>query len=99
MAAGAIGRQRAHQQERFLFHAEWRILARLRHCLSIYRKTRAGVFVYSWPMANNLSFFSIHVDNLDRARAFYERVFGWRFEPWGPPGFYLIHTGDEKSPG
>jgi predicted enzyme related to lactoylglutathione lyase len=21
------------------------------------------------------------------------------FEPWGPPGFYLIHTGDEASPG
>ena len=21
------------------------------------------------------------------------------FEPWGPPGFYLIHTGDEGSPG
>jgi predicted enzyme related to lactoylglutathione lyase len=50
-------------------------------------------------MANNLSFFSIHADNLDRARGFYETVFGWRFEPWGPPGFYLIHTGDEKSPG
>jgi predicted enzyme related to lactoylglutathione lyase len=26
-------------------------------------------------------------------------VFGWAFEPWGPPGFYLIHTGDETSPG
>lgn len=21
---------------------------------------------------------------------FYELVFGWTFEPWGPPGFYLI---------
>jgi predicted enzyme related to lactoylglutathione lyase len=50
-------------------------------------------------MANNLSFFSIHVDDIPRARGFYEGVFGWRFEPWGPPGFYLIHTGDEKSPG
>jgi predicted enzyme related to lactoylglutathione lyase len=50
-------------------------------------------------MANNLSFFSIHVDDTARARAFYEGVFGWRFEPWGPPGFYLIHTGDEANPG
>jgi predicted enzyme related to lactoylglutathione lyase len=50
-------------------------------------------------MANNLSFFSIHADDLDRTRGFYEAVFGWKFEPWGPPGFYLIHTGDEKSPG
>jgi len=50
-------------------------------------------------MANNLSFFSIHVDDLTRARKFYEGTFGWRFEPWGPPGFYLIHTGDEQNPG
>jgi len=50
-------------------------------------------------MPNNLSFFSIHVDDLTRARQFYEATFGWRFEPWGPPGFYLIHTGNEASPG
>jgi predicted enzyme related to lactoylglutathione lyase len=41
----------------------------------------------------------LHVDDVDRARKFYEAVFGWEFEPWGPPGFYLIHTGDETSPG
>jgi predicted enzyme related to lactoylglutathione lyase len=50
-------------------------------------------------MPNNLASFAIHVDDVDRARAFYEAVFGWVFEPWGPPGFYLIHTGDEASPG
>jgi len=50
-------------------------------------------------MPNNLSFFSIHADDLARARRFYEEVFAWRFEPWGPPGFYLIHTGDELNPG
>ena len=50
-------------------------------------------------MANNLSFFSIHADDLDRARQFYGEVFGWRFEPWGPPGFYLVHTGDDRNPG
>ena len=50
-------------------------------------------------MACNISFFAIHVDDVARGRAFYETVFGWRFEPWGPPGFYLIHTGDEKDPG
>jgi predicted enzyme related to lactoylglutathione lyase len=33
------------------------------------------------------------------ARRFYERVFGWRFEPWGPPGFYRIHTGPPDRPG
>ncbi|MBO9713422.1 VOC family protein [Sphingomonas sp.] len=50
-------------------------------------------------MPANLAAFAIHVDDLDRARTFYEAVFGWVFEPWGPPGFYLIHTGTPDSPG
>jgi predicted enzyme related to lactoylglutathione lyase len=50
-------------------------------------------------MPSNLASFAIHVDDVDRARTFYETVFEWRFEPWGPPGFYLIHTGDAASPG
>lgn len=50
-------------------------------------------------MPSNLASFAIHVDDVDRARAFYQAVFGWVFEPWGPPGFYLIHTGDKASPG
>jgi uncharacterized protein len=50
-------------------------------------------------MSANLASFAIHVDDIDRARAFYRAVFGWDFEPWGPPGFYLVHTGDDRSPG
>ena len=50
-------------------------------------------------MTANLASFAIHVDDTDRAIHFYEAVFGWVFEPWGPPGFYLIHTGDADSPG
>jgi predicted enzyme related to lactoylglutathione lyase len=50
-------------------------------------------------MPANLASFAIHADDVGRARAFYEAVFGWEFEPWGPPGFYLIHTGDADSPG
>jgi uncharacterized protein len=34
--------------------------------------------------------FAINADNLQRAKGFYEAVFGWRFEPWGPPDFYLL---------
>src|SRR3954468_2844201 len=41
-------------------------------------------------MSNALAHFSINADNVDRARAFYERVFGWKFAAWGPPGFYQI---------
>jgi uncharacterized protein len=50
-------------------------------------------------MANNLASFAIHAGDVQRCRSFYEAVFGWRFEPWGPPGFYLIHTGDNAKPG
>ncbi|MEZ4587961.1 MAG: VOC family protein [Gemmatimonadales bacterium] len=50
-------------------------------------------------MPNNLASFAIHADDVQRCRRFYEAVFGWQFEPWGPPDFYLIHTGDDQSPG
>jgi len=50
-------------------------------------------------MPNNLASFAIHADDVQRCRRFYEAVFGWRFEPWGPPDFYLIHTGDDAHPG
>ena len=50
-------------------------------------------------MPANLSAFAIHADNVGRARTFYTAIFGWVFEPWGPPDFYLIHTGTEADPG
>jgi len=49
-------------------------------------------------MPNNVSSFAIHADDVQRCRRFYEAV-AWRFEPWGPPDFYLIHTGDDAKPG
>ena len=48
-------------------------------------------------MPNNVDFFAINADDVPRARAFYQTVFGWSFEPWGPPGFYLIDTGKEPA--
>jgi predicted enzyme related to lactoylglutathione lyase len=50
-------------------------------------------------MPNHLAAFAIHAGDVQRARRFYEAVFDWRFEPWGPPDFYLIHTGDQPNPG
>lgn len=44
-------------------------------------------------MANNLAHFAINADDLERAQRFYEAVFDWEFEPWGPPGFSQINTG------
>lgn len=42
--------------------------------------------------------FSINADDLPRARRFYERVFAWRFQSWGPPGFFMIETGSADTP-
>jgi len=50
-------------------------------------------------MPNNIVHFAIHADDVERARRFYETVFGWRFEAWGPPGFYNIVTGTDDRPG
>jgi len=49
--------------------------------------------------AANVAHFAINADDLNRARRFYERVFGWRFEAWGPPGFLQAFTGTESEPG
>ena len=43
-------------------------------------------------MTNDVVHFAIHAHDCQRAKAFYEQVFGWSFEPWGPPEFWLIHT-------
>ncbi len=46
----------------------------------------------------NLSHFAINADDVPRAQRFYEQVFGWRFEPWGPPGFLQIFPGKDSDP-
>lgn len=43
--------------------------------------------------AATVAHFAINADNLERAQRFYGKVFGWRFEPWGPPGFFMIDFG------
>lgn len=43
---------------------------------------------------NTLSHFAINVEDCDRALLFYESVFGWKFEAWGPPGFYTSQIGN-----
>ncbi|MBC8088251.1 MAG: VOC family protein [Phycisphaerae bacterium] len=48
---------------------------------------------------NSVAHFAVHADDVERARAFYAAVFGWRFTAWGPPGFLLITTGTDSIPG
>jgi predicted enzyme related to lactoylglutathione lyase len=48
-------------------------------------------------MSTPVAHFSINADDLPRARNFYENVFGWKFQAWGPPGFYMIDFGGSAS--
>lgn len=43
-------------------------------------------------MPNDLAHFAIHAQDCERAKKFYEAVFQWQFNAWGPPGFWLIQT-------
>ncbi|MBD5653845.1 MAG: VOC family protein [Candidatus Eremiobacteraeota bacterium] len=44
------------------------------------------------PPHGTIAHLAINADDLDRSQTFYEQLFGWRFEPWGPPGFFQIET-------
>jgi predicted enzyme related to lactoylglutathione lyase len=50
-------------------------------------------------MPVNLRHFAIECDDVERAKRFYERVFGWSIRPWGPPNFYQIFSGTKADPG
>ncbi|HEV7652885.1 MAG TPA: VOC family protein [Actinophytocola sp.] len=49
-------------------------------------------------MTGELAHFAINADDIDATKAFYETVFGWSFEPWGPPDFFQIDTGAGAAP-
>ncbi|HET6949656.1 MAG TPA: VOC family protein [Acidimicrobiales bacterium] len=51
------------------------------------------------PPAGHVAHVAINADDVERARRFYGAVFGWTFEPWGPPGFFHIRTGSGERPG
>lgn len=46
-----------------------------------------------------VSHFAVNADDLDASQGFYRAAFGWRFEPWGPPGFFHIQRADGGLPG
>jgi len=49
--------------------------------------------------AQNVGHFAIECDDVERAKRFYESVFGWQIRPWGPPNYYHITTGTPDHPG
>jgi uncharacterized protein len=40
---------------------------------------------------------ALNADDVQRAKAFYEGVFGLRFQPWGPPDYYQARTPDAPT--
>src|SRR4051794_10214785 len=53
----------------------------------------------SAPDLNAVTHFAINSDDVEAARDFYAAVFSWRFESWGPPGFFHIRRADGSTPG
>ncbi len=41
-------------------------------------------------MKNKMTHFAIHIDDMERAKNFYEEVFEWGFASYGPPDFLQI---------
>ena len=49
------------------------------------------------PTPPNLAHFAINADDVEAARRFYQSVFGWAFQPFGPPGFFQIQTNSDGN--
>jgi hypothetical protein len=43
-----------------------------------------------------IAHFAINADDVSATRRFYEKVLGWTFTAWGPPGFYHISADDTE---
>jgi hypothetical protein len=41
-------------------------------------------------MTSVIAHFAINADDVDGSLRFYRALFGWQFEPYGPPGFFRM---------
>ncbi|MBL7925097.1 MAG: VOC family protein [Bacteroidia bacterium] len=48
-------------------------------------------------MKNKLTHFAIHIDDIDRAKTFYEGVFDWGFRSYGPSDFLQIKADQSEN--
>jgi predicted enzyme related to lactoylglutathione lyase len=46
-----------------------------------------------------LAHFAINADDDAATRRFYQSLFGWKFEAWGPPSFFHVLRADGSAPG
>lgn len=49
-------------------------------------------------MNPNLTHLAINADDVDATQAFYQAIFGWRFQDYGPPGFVQILDDSGAAP-
>lgn len=49
-------------------------------------------------MTTRLTHFAINTEDVEATQAFYESVFGWQFQDYGPPGFVQIIDETTQSP-
>jgi uncharacterized protein len=45
-------------------------------------------------MTSVIAHFAINADDVDRSLRFYGALFGWEFDPYGPPGFFRMDPED-----
>jgi predicted enzyme related to lactoylglutathione lyase len=50
-------------------------------------------------MSMRVMHFEIQAADVQKAIAFYQRLFGWQFTRWGEVDYWLITTGPEDQPG
>lgn len=48
---------------------------------------------------NRVIHFEIHAEDPERAIAFYQDLFGWKFERWGTVEYWVVYTGSKSEPG
>ncbi len=50
-------------------------------------------------MSNRVVHFEVHADDIERARKFYQDIFGWEFTEWkdSPTPYYMVMTAPKGS--
>jgi len=48
-------------------------------------------------MSNKLSHFAIYIDDIERAKSFYQQVSQWGFQSYGPGDFLQIRSDESDS--
>jgi uncharacterized protein len=62
-------------------------------------ETLLSIAVQGLPMQNPVIYFEIGADDVQRAKAFYEKTFGWKITYVPAMDYFLVETKHEEEPG